>query len=502
VAARALDAIRLAEHATDVRQPVIAERFKTRRCRNFEERGVCPYGLRCMFAHGTHELRSVEMNMADGLVTDDALRAHVRNLLAAAATAGVRPGDLPPPPPPMPGQHQHQHHPGGGAGGQPLDLCTGGSAMPYSGSFHSNAGAPGGACAAGGGATISGGTSPSLFAHRPPSPASSFGAMSNSGAALLTLTALPPSPSPGLTSAASHSPGLSASGTATTSELQKLQQLHAQLLSQQEQLRAQVAQLQQQQQIQQQQQQIQQLQQQAAQHQQQQHQQQQQQQQQQHYAAVSPHQRVPPQPQFPLQQPLPQAPPPSYLHTAPPPPPLPPTPQFAAAADSNGNNAAAALTAQAAQLVQQLQAQQAQLAATLAGLAGGAGTQSPTTLAQQQQQQQQQGVSPRTQQQQQQPVAQGKFSAPLPLHAPSSFSPQQGGPSPTSQWAQNAVDAALMVTDSTDGTVSVSPASTSQRAAIITQGQASALQLQHFASSTDQLASSAAAAWDVAALGY
>lgn len=57
---------------------VLAERYKTKMCRNYIEMGMCPYETRCMFAHGEHELRTTEMNLRDGLVTEDAIRHYKR----------------------------------------------------------------------------------------------------------------------------------------------------------------------------------------------------------------------------------------------------------------------------------------------------------------------------------------------------------------------------------------------------------------------------------------
>lgn len=56
-------------------KPVQADRYKTRLCdKFFETNGRCPYGMRCMFAHGEHELRTVEDNLRDGLVSEGAIR--------------------------------------------------------------------------------------------------------------------------------------------------------------------------------------------------------------------------------------------------------------------------------------------------------------------------------------------------------------------------------------------------------------------------------------------
>jgi hypothetical protein len=57
-----------------VHKPLLAERFKTNLCQAFELQGRCEYEARCMFAHGSEDLRSKEMNLLDGLVTDDAIR--------------------------------------------------------------------------------------------------------------------------------------------------------------------------------------------------------------------------------------------------------------------------------------------------------------------------------------------------------------------------------------------------------------------------------------------
>lgn len=63
------------------RKAVLADRYKTRMCRNFEESGRCPYEMKCMFAHGEAELRTTEMNMEDGLVTEEAIKAFQRQIL-------------------------------------------------------------------------------------------------------------------------------------------------------------------------------------------------------------------------------------------------------------------------------------------------------------------------------------------------------------------------------------------------------------------------------------
>lgn len=37
-----------------------SQRYKTELCRSFQENGACKYGDKCQFAHGTHELRSMQ----------------------------------------------------------------------------------------------------------------------------------------------------------------------------------------------------------------------------------------------------------------------------------------------------------------------------------------------------------------------------------------------------------------------------------------------------------
>jgi len=57
---------------------VLAERFRTKLCRNFTETGSCPYESRCMFAHGDHQLRTTELNLQDGLTNEEAIRQFKR----------------------------------------------------------------------------------------------------------------------------------------------------------------------------------------------------------------------------------------------------------------------------------------------------------------------------------------------------------------------------------------------------------------------------------------
>eukprot|EP00388_Colpodella_angusta_P010688 GDKJ01027734.1.p1 GENE.GDKJ01027734.1~~GDKJ01027734.1.p1 ORF type:complete len:301 (+),score=35.05 GDKJ01027734.1:113-904(+) len=75
---------------------ILAERFKTKVCRNFITQGFCPYESRCMFAHGDAEMRTAEMNIRDGLFTEEAIKAFKRayRIIERAEAASK----LPPPP--------------------------------------------------------------------------------------------------------------------------------------------------------------------------------------------------------------------------------------------------------------------------------------------------------------------------------------------------------------------------------------------------------------------
>jgi hypothetical protein len=59
--------------------------LKTRLCETFERQGRCEYQVRCMFAHGSDDMRSKEMNLLDGLTTDDAIRNFAVERYGAAA---------------------------------------------------------------------------------------------------------------------------------------------------------------------------------------------------------------------------------------------------------------------------------------------------------------------------------------------------------------------------------------------------------------------------------
>lgn len=64
----------------------LAERFRTKLCRNFVATGVCPYDTRCMFAHGEALLRTKEDNLRDGLTSEEAIKYFKREEMLAAET--------------------------------------------------------------------------------------------------------------------------------------------------------------------------------------------------------------------------------------------------------------------------------------------------------------------------------------------------------------------------------------------------------------------------------
>jgi hypothetical protein len=59
----------------EANRPILADRFRTKMCRNHTGNRTCPYRMRCMFAHTDDELRTPEMNFRDGLYTESAIRA-------------------------------------------------------------------------------------------------------------------------------------------------------------------------------------------------------------------------------------------------------------------------------------------------------------------------------------------------------------------------------------------------------------------------------------------
>jgi len=68
---------------------VLAERFKYKMCRNYVTTGACPYEIRCMFAHGEHDLRTMEMNLRDGLITEEAIKAYQRIMRSRDRTSNI-----------------------------------------------------------------------------------------------------------------------------------------------------------------------------------------------------------------------------------------------------------------------------------------------------------------------------------------------------------------------------------------------------------------------------
>jgi len=70
---------------------ILADRYKTRLCRNFTETHECPYETRCMFAHGEEDLRTPEENYAQGLTSEESIRAHQKLLARKAATVPIVP---------------------------------------------------------------------------------------------------------------------------------------------------------------------------------------------------------------------------------------------------------------------------------------------------------------------------------------------------------------------------------------------------------------------------
>lgn len=80
------------DSAPIVKEKILAERFKTQMCRNYERKGSCPYENKCMFAHGDDDVRTPEMNVRDGLFTEEAIEAYRRaqRLLRKRANQAAR----------------------------------------------------------------------------------------------------------------------------------------------------------------------------------------------------------------------------------------------------------------------------------------------------------------------------------------------------------------------------------------------------------------------------
>ena len=73
-----MQAVQATTAGTQDQRHVLAERYKCKMCRNYLVSGECPYEFRCMFAHGDHELRTMEMNLKDGLITEEAIKSYQR----------------------------------------------------------------------------------------------------------------------------------------------------------------------------------------------------------------------------------------------------------------------------------------------------------------------------------------------------------------------------------------------------------------------------------------
>eukprot|EP00744_Colponema_vietnamica_P000699 GILI01001231.1.p1 GENE.GILI01001231.1~~GILI01001231.1.p1 ORF type:complete len:650 (+),score=142.45 GILI01001231.1:63-2012(+) len=69
---------------------VLAERFKTKLCRAFERKEVCQYGYNCMFAHSEEEQRTVDMNIKDGIFTQEAIDKFRQSQRLAAEAHGQK----------------------------------------------------------------------------------------------------------------------------------------------------------------------------------------------------------------------------------------------------------------------------------------------------------------------------------------------------------------------------------------------------------------------------
>lgn len=91
-------------------EPIFASRYKIILCQKMETTGRCPYEDRCMFAHGVAELRTTEMNLADGITTEEDIKEHRRQRISflrkqgrkrkstsrKAKTGNSQSGDTPP----------------------------------------------------------------------------------------------------------------------------------------------------------------------------------------------------------------------------------------------------------------------------------------------------------------------------------------------------------------------------------------------------------------------
>lgn len=58
--AAALSAAQHQQQQDEQQTTTSSQRYKTELCRSYQENGVCKYGDKCQFAHGSHELRSMQ----------------------------------------------------------------------------------------------------------------------------------------------------------------------------------------------------------------------------------------------------------------------------------------------------------------------------------------------------------------------------------------------------------------------------------------------------------
>eukprot|EP01012_Entosiphon_sulcatum_P047859 TRINITY_DN65471_c0_g1_i1.p1 TRINITY_DN65471_c0_g1~~TRINITY_DN65471_c0_g1_i1.p1 ORF type:complete len:130 (+),score=10.96 TRINITY_DN65471_c0_g1_i1:39-392(+) len=79
-------------------------RYKSVLCRNWIEQNDCPYGARCVYAHGSAELRTVQHNVL-ALATLAFLRDHRDHKSSASGSTSVL-TPLPPCPPLLPKSQQ------------------------------------------------------------------------------------------------------------------------------------------------------------------------------------------------------------------------------------------------------------------------------------------------------------------------------------------------------------------------------------------------------------
>ncbi|KAG5492520.1 hypothetical protein JKF63_01098 [Porcisia hertigi] len=83
---------------TEEEKRIFAGRYKTKMCKNYVEKGECPYDVRCMFAHGEDELRTINDNIRDGFITEEAIKDFQRHQNQAKRRAA------------MTAAREHHHH--------------------------------------------------------------------------------------------------------------------------------------------------------------------------------------------------------------------------------------------------------------------------------------------------------------------------------------------------------------------------------------------------------